>query len=330
MSQTIDDLESRLRAMFESQDEALSVPEREWSDGHDLWPLRDRRRPRRPYIAVGVAAGIIILLAALPLINRSSTPVKTGQGGPVRQTPATPGSGVHAGTPQVSLAAGAVRIDVDGTTFTTTGPLQVHSDPGIWQGSTTLELTWLEHGVEMRLSIYFTSDGHQWWSDEIRTYDGRQEGKWIFYHGDFFRSPLGSPFVGNLDVTGSDHGVTGHLQLSGLRLEAFLRPTACRAPTAPYALDTGYPTIDMQLLPGSGFGVNATLLETAGCTPVKPDGFAFVWSVASPSVATVTGDGLRGDLVPKAAGTTSLHITATDTISGKAVATSDVPVNVTK
>jgi hypothetical protein len=31
----------------------------------------------------------------------------------------------------------------------------------------------------------------------------------------------------------------------------------------------------MQLMPQTGFGVNATLLDTAACAPVKPDGFTF-------------------------------------------------------
>ncbi|MDQ1416394.1 MAG: hypothetical protein QOF81_2007 [Acidimicrobiaceae bacterium] len=331
MSDTKEDLEAQLRAMFESQEQAVLVADREWSGEADAWPLHSKSQSRRAYVAVGIAAGIVIFLAALPLVARSGAPVKTGQKGPAGQRPAGQSvSGFHTESPQVSLTADAVSIDVDGKKYVTASPVQVHSDPGIWQGYTTLELAWLEHGVEMRLSVYFTSDGHQWWSDEIRTYDGRADGKWVFYKGDFFRSPLGTPFVGNLDVTASDHGVTGHLQMTGLHLEAFLRPAPCRAPTAPYAIDAGYPSIEMQLSPQSGFGVNATLLDTAACAPVKPDGYTFAWSVAAPSISTVTGNGLRADLTPKAIGTTAVRVTATDKASGTVVATADIPVVVTK
>ena len=47
-------------------------------------------------------------------------------------------------------------------------------------------------GVEMRLNIYFASDGHDWWANEIRTYNGKSPGDWIEYTGTFFRTPLGT------------------------------------------------------------------------------------------------------------------------------------------
>jgi hypothetical protein len=180
MNGTKEDLESQLRAMFESQEKALPVADREWSGEAEAWPLHSKSQSRRPYVAVRIAAGIVILLAAVPLVQRSGAPVKTAQNRPAGQVPAAPESGFHAESPQVSLTADTVSIDVDRKKYVTASPVQVHSDPGIWQGYTTLELRWLEHGVEMRFSIYFTSDGHQWWSDEIRTYDGRKDGKWVF------------------------------------------------------------------------------------------------------------------------------------------------------
>jgi hypothetical protein len=96
----------------------------------------------------------------------------------------------------------------------------VSSDPGD-PNYQTLELTWTEHGVEMRWYVYVRSDGLEWWSDEMRTYDGSAAGEWVTFTGDFFRSPLGEAYTGELDVTAADHGVTSRLRVGGLTLAAF-------------------------------------------------------------------------------------------------------------
>ena len=61
--------------------------------------------------------------------------------------------------------------------------LSIHSDPGN-SNYTTLEGTWNENGVEMRLNIYFKSNETHWSVDHIRTYDGSLSGGWLYYYPD--------------------------------------------------------------------------------------------------------------------------------------------------
>jgi hypothetical protein len=101
----------------------------------------------------------------------------------------------------------------------------IHSDPGTSQ-YTTLELTWIENAVEMRLYLYFDSDGTSWWSDEARTYNGMAVSPdWIYYHGSYFTSPAGSMFTGNLDLTGDVvNAVPGSIHFENLRLKVTFTP----------------------------------------------------------------------------------------------------------
>ena len=166
-------------------------------------------------LAIVVAAGVGLFLIAGPRREREAVP--GDDGGP--STRAT--NPVSWTTEQVHLTADDFRIDVNGTEFVADDPaIEVQSDPGDPHYQ-TLELTWTEHGVEMRWYVYFQSDGVEWWSDEMRTYDGNAAGEWVTFTGDFFRSPLGHAYSGELDVTAADHGVTSHLRVAGLTLAAF-------------------------------------------------------------------------------------------------------------
>lgn len=95
---------------------------------------------------------------------------------------------------------------------------RVHSDPG-WNTYTTLEVTWFEYDIEMRLNIYFTSDGKKWWANEIRTYNGKLNGNWIYYKGKFFQQKLGKPFKGHLTLNNKNTGAS--LRIRNLQLETF-------------------------------------------------------------------------------------------------------------
>jgi hypothetical protein len=321
MSDAPTKLEDRLTAMFEAQSQAMAIPERDWTDLDEPWLVPVLRNPRRRY-----GVGLVALAAATLAIG---IPLTLSQGHGARRVPAADGSAsFRAVTPQVSMAASELSIEVGGRSFSGATTMDVHSDPGTWQKYTTLELTWTEHDVEMRLFMYFTSDGHEWWSNELRTYNGRSPGDWVTYRGDFFRRPLGTPFTGNLDVTGTEGGIAGHLRLSDLRLEAFRRPTVCEKPVSRYALDPAYPSVAMQQHVGGGFGVAVTVMDTAACEPVDAGRFDFAWTIADPAVASVRPDGARADLSSVAAGSTRLHVEAADRNTGAAVASSDIPVTV--
>lgn len=61
----------------------------------------------------------------------------------------------------------------------------------------SLEVTWFEYDVEMRMFIYLYSDGKRWWSDEIRVFNGQSQPntEWVYFYGKFFDTPIGEDFI---------------------------------------------------------------------------------------------------------------------------------------
>ncbi|MEO7837047.1 MAG: hypothetical protein ABIS21_05345 [Acidimicrobiales bacterium] len=239
------------------------------------------------------------------------------------------GAAIHVETNQVSLSAASVLIEAGGRTFLTSAPIIVHGDPGTRNEYTTLELTWHENGVEMRLNIYFTSDGHEWWSDKIWTYDGQAEGKWIMYDGDYFRSSLGTPFTGDLDISAG----TGRLHITKMQLEAFRQPAACASATGPYTLEPDTSRVEMggTVSVGggmsAGYALNVSLLETASCVPLaNQDAYSYEWRAQEPAALKVKGTGRRGEFTAAAEGTSSVVVTAKDPRSGAVVAETSIEV----
>lgn len=143
-------------------------------------------------------------------------------------------NGVDWSTQFVELHADDFRITVAGKEFLgQTSNSSLHSDPGTADAYTTLERTWIENGVEMRLFMYFYSDGTDWWAGEIRIYDGQPKGEWLTAIGKWFQRPLGQPFTGDFNLTleapaGSAavgrNTSQGRLTMHGLQLQAFLTP----------------------------------------------------------------------------------------------------------
>lgn len=246
-----DDLEHRLRDLFDRQHHALEPSDAGFDLAAtvavvDLDSQRSgpRRRLRVAAIAVTTAAATVAIgLGVVSLTGPDSSPGKArpavGGSGPGNSTlppgtcldgntPATfpCSTAVHWDTPQVHLEGSQFSIMTVGKTgandFVGNDPKMVlHSDPGDAKYQ-TLELEWHELGVVQRWYIYFASDGKDWWATEMRTYDGSPGGDWVYFVGERFRTPLGSAWSGDLDVTNSDHGVTSHLRMHITHLEAFL------------------------------------------------------------------------------------------------------------
>jgi hypothetical protein len=252
MTETIhNDLERRLRELFDGQHRAITPSPTEWNeaatiavvdlDAHRVGP---RRRLGVAAMTFGAtAATIAIGLAVVVMIGGGHAAVKTqpraGGSGPSSSalpagactdgtTPATFGcsGSVQWDTPQVHLYGAAFSILTTGATGTQNftaidSNVEVQSDPGdaTYQ---TLELTWHENGVEQRWYIYFASDGKDWWVTEMRTYDGAARGEWVYFMGERFRTALGSAWSGDIDLTAGDHGVTSHLRMVNARLQPFL------------------------------------------------------------------------------------------------------------
>ncbi|MBI4096431.1 MAG: IPT/TIG domain-containing protein, partial [Candidatus Levybacteria bacterium] len=88
-------------------------------------------------------------------------------------------------TDSVSLQADNFFIKMDNRIFKPNSNFKLHSDSGKPTFTTsTLEATWLEGKTEMRLFIYFSIDANnQWKVTEMRTYDGKTPGNWLYYLG---------------------------------------------------------------------------------------------------------------------------------------------------
>ncbi|HSB85057.1 MAG TPA: hypothetical protein VLD86_02050, partial [Ilumatobacteraceae bacterium] len=197
-------------------------------------------------------------------------------------------------------------------------------DPGTWNEYTTLELEWDGGGVPMRILMYFASDGTDWWATELRTYDGSADPKWIEMPGEFFRSPLGTAWQGDLDVQS--------LHVHGLKLQAFVRPAACGSATEPLALIADYPTIDGISAPAMGFGGSVTLLDTATCAPTSFTGVEFSVTSRDETVARIerseaygTG-GFRFELSFPTPGTTTVRVAVSEKATGELIDQVDIPV----
>ena len=160
-----------------------------------------------------VVVVLVVVVGAVAVLRTGWEPAAAGAG--------TEPKAFSWGTQMATLAADRLTVDVGGRAFV--GPQHVRyvvSDPGS-ATYRTLELSWQDHGTEMRLNLYLGADRTSWWIDQIRTYDGRDPGNWIYYLGPSFRTPLGQSFSGNLNLFGVGIGGFGRLQIWGMELGAF-------------------------------------------------------------------------------------------------------------
>lgn len=326
------DLETQLTWILKAQARSVSVYDREWTSAPVTTPtaIEDTKRAHRvrPFViaTVGIAAVTALAIGLNGMRGGTTTRVAT-------RPPAaglSSGHSVSWSTKQVSLTADDFSIVAGGTTYTSAGAkVDVHSDPG---DSTyqTIELTWQEHGTEMRWYIYLASDGTDWWATEMRTYNGR--GDWITYAGDRFRTKLGSAFSGDLNLTATESGVFGELHVHGLRLQAFIRPAACAAGGPPVVVESPYDPIDFER-----GNANSRILDSVTCTPVADQSpYRVEWIPDDPSViqfgitddcgVLATGTCAPGTYASVAAhpGTTTVHLNLIEVATGRVLSTTSV------
>ncbi|MBV9952026.1 MAG: hypothetical protein JO291_08755 [Acidimicrobiia bacterium] len=271
----------------------------------DLWARvqqRARRHGRRVQL-LAAAAVIAVVATTVVVVTRSHDDgVQLHTDSTTTAPPA--GNAVDWSTPLSTFTANDFRIEAAGRTFDGHAPgTVVHNDPGRVDHSMTFEREWDEDGIEMRLYIYFQSDGTDWWSNEIRIRNGsRSDPEWVTFDGDFFRSRLGRAFDGDLDLpsdadTVDDEDGPATMHIAGLHLEAFVAPAECAAPTHPYVLEVIEPSVNVQTEPttiddgGSPAVMNnqqATLafrLRDRRCDPVDDmAGFRFEATPADPAI----------------------------------------------
>jgi hypothetical protein len=168
--------------------------------------VRGRNAARRRIGLVAVAALLLVALGSA-MFGGGSAPKEVVGGSPV-----------HWLTNVVELQASDFWIDANGQRFTATGAqVSVHSDPGD-ATYRTLEVEWMEHGVEMRLNLYFGGDATTSWVKEIRIYDGKVDGDWLTATGRFAEAPLRAIWAGDLDIEFG--GGPARLHLGGARIRS--------------------------------------------------------------------------------------------------------------
>jgi hypothetical protein len=163
---------------------------------------------------MGIAAALALVMVGLVSMSALGTrPIDPGPGGGAPHALAW-------GTQMAVLQADELTIEVAGRVFRAPREMAVHSDPGS-ATYRTLEMSWHDAGVEMRLYIYLAANDSNWWVSSVRTYDGTAPGDWIYYLTPQVRAPLGASFDADVDVLGVGlHGV-GRLRIQGMRLSAF-------------------------------------------------------------------------------------------------------------
>lgn len=118
--------------------------------------------------------------------------------------------------------------------------MSIHSDPGS-STYTTLETIWQENGTEMRVFMYFNYTPNQFWKlYELRTYNGKTPGNWLYYepvdqNGNLFQHSLGMAYINNAApiILKSTNGA-GILYMNNVAIQAFLNqspPTPILSPT---------------------------------------------------------------------------------------------------
>jgi hypothetical protein len=197
------------------------------ADGERLRTLDFGPAPERVHGRVAAAAqlgaagrpSLILVFVGALLLTLATFAAAIGAGALMgeRSLIATRTNAIDWQTQVARLTATDFWIEVDGTRFTAPGDVAVHSDP-----AGTLEMTWQEHGREMRLNLYLEADGTGWTVREIRTYDGRAPGSWIYYQSLSYRARVGDPIEGDFLVPmakAENPGVrVATLRLEGLRL----------------------------------------------------------------------------------------------------------------
>jgi hypothetical protein len=139
----------------------------------------------------------------------------------VTSVPGAPARTFSWQTQMATLSADQLTIEAGGRTFEAPRDVDyVISDPG-GASYRTLELAWHDDGIEMRLNLYLAADANDWWVTQVRTYDGRDPGDWIYYLGPLIRAPLGEAFTGDVDLLGVGFNGVGRLRIAALSLRAF-------------------------------------------------------------------------------------------------------------
>ena len=191
-----------------------------------------------------------------------------------------------------SLKASDFHIEIGDKVFYGNDTMRLVSDPGV--DRTTLEATWQENGVEMRLFMYFRKTStNDWEMYELRTYNGQQPGDWLYYSDSLGNSV--SSMVGQRNYSDERTFVasSGNAKIycKGCDINAFMPKPISVSPHG-YSLEAliGLQPGEIITIPASqniGYGVNVILRDSAGNVVMDQENLVYEWTVANPNIASV-------------------------------------------
>ncbi len=199
-------------------------------------------------------------------------------------------------TKTVRFEADQIQLTYDGETFDYSITIDEgeiigngvlgFGEAGIWQQSTNLRLVGDRDRVPVLVEFDFESDGIDWWAAEIRTSYGEGKPDWVRETGQFFRTPLGTGFTGDLALE--------HLEITGLEVEAFRKPLLCSSPKHELVIDFDDPYATIHQGLNLDYLREPMLIElgmqafnSESCAPTAVEGLIIDVTVDDSSILTV-------------------------------------------
>lgn len=210
----------------------------------------------------------------------------------------TPPNPVRWETPFARLTSSDFTIRIGNQLFYGQEPILLRSDPGI--DLTTLEAIWQENNVEMRLFLYFRKiENNMWELYEIRSYNGKERGDWIYYKdslGNSVKSIMGYRDYRDSRVFIPTDNQNAEITCKACSIEAFLAKTTTTNSYG-YSLEAliGLPKeeiITISTDPMTGYGVNVLLRDNNNQVVTDQSQFAYQWTTDNPQILSLTASTL--------------------------------------
>lgn len=198
-------------------------------------------------------------------------------------------------TEYAKLAASNFHIRIGDKFFYGVEPISIQSDPG--PAMTTLELSWKENGVDMRMNMYFKMkpDG-EWEMYDLRAYNGQSRGDWLYFNvtdslnNDVSSLPGMQNFVDQQTFL-SKNSTDAEIYCDDCSIVAFLnKPLSYSAQGYALEVMNGLQANEtIALLPSQdiGYGVNVLLRNQNREVVIDQKNMTYEWLVQNPSVAKV-------------------------------------------
>ena len=204
-------------------------------------------------------------------------------------------------TPYVSFNASDFYIKIKDKKFYGKEPIKIISDPGIEK--TTLEATWQENGVEMRLFMYFQKKlSNMWEMYELRTYNGQNPGDWIYYKdslGETVEGLIGYQNYKNQRDFIPLNNQDAQVHCLNCSINAFLNQTQITSDKE-YILEPliGLPQGEIIKItndPMTGYGVNVLLKNKNGEVVKDQSDIIYDWKVDNSNIIQIKTSRLEDD-----------------------------------